>query len=168
MTTPYDGYSSSSPVPSAIGYQANPQNYSYRPPYLVDAFSSGQSSYGSQAAQVPATSLSRYYTPTVDPSVASSVSGWAPAYRIADASASFSGSNGSHQNANLEQASHYASSEAYAYGRDMSLESPSTMRPSTDGNTYEEFGSETVEMQAAYMTSYSDTMPEPPEYYPPA
>ena len=157
----YDGFNTSNPVPSITGFQANPQNYPWGSPYLVNAFASGESPDGTQVAQVPAPNVSRYYTQTMYPSVPPSTLGWTSTYSVTDTAAPFGASNGG-QNANLYQASHYVSPEAYAYGRDMVLESPSTMRSSTGRNTFGEMGFGT-----GYMTSYSDTMPEPSEYYRP-
>ena len=168
LTPSSDGYNSSSPIPSATGFQANPQNYLYRPSYLADAYASGQSSYGPQLAQVPATSVSQYYSQAADPSVAPSMLGWASPYSVANTAAPFSTSSGSHQNANFDQASQYPTSEAYAYGRGMSLEFSNTTRPSTDRDSFGEFGFGGTGMQTPYMTSYPSTMPESSDYYRPA
>jgi len=135
----------------------------------VDTFAPGESSHGYQVAQAPVTSVSQYYAQTADPSIAPSLLGWTPTYSISDAAASFSALNASHQNANLDQVSHYAPQEAYAaYGRNLLLESPSTTRLSSDRNTFGEFGFGAAGMQAGFMTPYSDTMPESSEYYRPA
>jgi hypothetical protein len=164
LTPSCDGFNNSSALPSTIGFQANAQNYLFRSPCLVDTFASGESSHGPQVAQFPATSFSQYYGQTVNPSIAPSLLGCVSTYSIANTAASFSASNGSHQNPNLDQASHYAPSEAYAYG----LEFPSTMRPSTDRNSFGELGFGGAGMQPAFMTPYSGTMPESSEYYRPA
>ena len=166
MTTPYAGFNTSNPLPVISGYQANPQNYPWRSPYFVDAFASAESPHGPQVTQVPTTI--RYYGQTMYPSVAHSPAGWVSTYGVCDTATAFSTSNGGHQNANLGQASHYAPPEAYAYGRDMLLESPSTTESSSGRNTFGELSFGTAGMQAAFMPSYSGTMPESSEYYRPA
>ena len=132
----------------------------------MDAFAS-ESPHGPQVTQVPTTI--RYYGQPMYPSaVAHSPVGWISTYSVCDTATAFSTSNGGHQNANLGQASHYAPPEAYAYGRDMLLESPSTTESSAGRNTFGELGFGTAGMQAAFMTPYSGTMPESSEYYRPA
>jgi hypothetical protein len=167
-TNPYNNFDGTSPLASVTGFPANTQNYPYGLPYHTGAFTSQVSPYDPQVAQVPATSVDRNYAQPVDPSVAPSVSAWTSTYSLAGTAATFSPTNGSHQNANVDQVSYYPPPGAYSYRSDMLLESPSSTRSSTDGNTFvgSSYGTAAMQTNSNFMTSYSNTTPGSSEYYP--